>query len=369
MRAALAAHKKFLFARLAEAALLTAILLLYGHHGTWVISEILAAYPARSLTLSEQLAALCLGLAALIKCAQLPVHGWLIQVVEAPTPVSALLHAGIINLGGYLLILFAPLFMQATAAQWLVLVVAGASAILAALVMDTRISIKVKLAWSTCAQMGLMLVECALGLFQLALLHLLAHSFYKAWSFLNSGSAVEQDLRRRLALPRKPTARHWLLAAAVAFPLSSAAMLVLAPDGPYSPWALLGAAMTVLIAERDGTNYRGPLVGAIATAALLISAYALQKGGMGLWVPSRYPSAGPAADLFVAFLTALLLAAHVLLRTRPNTPVARGLAARLYAGFYLDEWSTRATLRLWPVRLPERTNPKQLDATGAEANP
>ncbi|MCD8530638.1 MAG: NADH-quinone oxidoreductase subunit L, partial [Saccharospirillaceae bacterium] len=183
-RAALAAHKKFLLARLAESSLLIAFYLLWQHHGTATIDTLLNAYQTPAvLSLNEQVAAVLIALTALIKCAQLPVHGWLIQVVEAPTPVSALLHAGVINLGGFLLILFAPLFLQVAAAQWLVLLVAGLTTVLAALIMTTRISIKVRLAWSTSAQMGLMLIECALGLVELALLHLLAHSAYKAWAF------------------------------------------------------------------------------------------------------------------------------------------------------------------------------------------
>ena len=113
---------------------------------------------------AETVAAILLAITALIKCAQLPLHGWLIQVVEAPTPISALLHAGIINLGGFLLLSFAPLIAFSVDAQWVLLIIAGLSTLISALVMMTRISIKVKLAWSTCAQMGLMLIECALGL-------------------------------------------------------------------------------------------------------------------------------------------------------------------------------------------------------------
>ena len=104
LRALVAAHKKFLFARFAEILLLAAVVLLHAHHGSWRISEIVAAYPVPALSPAEYAAAVLLAAAALIKCAQLPLHGWLIQVVEAPTPVSALLHAGIVNLGGYLLI-------------------------------------------------------------------------------------------------------------------------------------------------------------------------------------------------------------------------------------------------------------------------
>ena len=102
-------------------------------------------------------------LAAVLKTALLPLHGWLIQVMEAPTPVSALLHAGVVNIGGFILIRLAELISLAPVAQ-VVLVVAGSlSAVLAGLVMLSRVSIKVRLAWSTCAQMGFMLAQCGLG--------------------------------------------------------------------------------------------------------------------------------------------------------------------------------------------------------------
>ncbi|MDP5054961.1 MAG: NADH-quinone oxidoreductase subunit L, partial [Congregibacter sp.] len=169
-RAVLAAHKKFLFARLAESCLVGAAALLYLQHGTLYISEILAAYTgsAVSLTGAEQLAALLIASAAMVKCAQFPMHGWLIQVVECPTPVSALLHAGVINLGGFLILLMAPLMLHAELANWLLLIVAGLTCVAAALITMTRVSVKVLLAWSTVAQMGLMLVECALGQYGLA---------------------------------------------------------------------------------------------------------------------------------------------------------------------------------------------------------
>ncbi|TMO90547.1 NADH-quinone oxidoreductase subunit L, partial [Pseudoalteromonas sp. S3178] len=82
--------------------------------------------------------------------------------------------------------------------------------LLAALIMTTRISLKVRLAWSTCAQMGLMLVECALGLYELALLHLLAHSAYKAHAFLNSSQWIHEDLTRRLSDQLEPPLWQWL---------------------------------------------------------------------------------------------------------------------------------------------------------------
>lgn len=93
-------------------------------------------------------------LAAVLKCARLPFHGWLIQVMEAPTPVSALLHAGVVNLGGVVLLRFAPVVDRAVETRALLVVVGVLTAVVASLVMTTRVSVKVSLAWSTCARWG-----------------------------------------------------------------------------------------------------------------------------------------------------------------------------------------------------------------------
>jgi len=131
-----------------------------------------------------------LVLAALLKTASFPVHGWLTEVMEAPTPVSALLHAGIINAGGVLLIRFADLMQTSPGALAALVMMGGFTALFGGLVMLTQAAVKTALAWSTVAQMGFMLLQCGLGLWALALLHIVAHSFYKAHAFLSSGNAV-----------------------------------------------------------------------------------------------------------------------------------------------------------------------------------
>jgi len=101
-QALVAAHKKFIASRVADLCLLAAIVLLGQNLGTLEIDQAIAAAKALpAMTVPLQAAALLLATSALLKCAQLPVHGWLIQVMEAPTPVSALLHAGVVNLGGF----------------------------------------------------------------------------------------------------------------------------------------------------------------------------------------------------------------------------------------------------------------------------
>jgi NAD(P)H-quinone oxidoreductase subunit 5 len=111
--------------------------------------------------------------------------------METPTPVSALLHAGVINAGGFLLIRFADVMLLAPGVLAILVMVGGFTALFGGLVMLTQPAVKTSLAWSTVAQMGFMILQCGLALFPLALLHILAHSLYKAHSFLASGGAVE----------------------------------------------------------------------------------------------------------------------------------------------------------------------------------
>lgn len=366
-RAVLAAHKKFIFARVAEACLLGAILILYYEHGTWFISDIYQNVSlSASLTTPDQFAAMLLALAALVKCAQLPLHGWLIQVVEAPTPVSALLHAGIINLGGYLLIIFAPLIVLSDMAQWILLIVGGITTVLAALVMMTRTSVKVRLAWSTMSQMGLMLVECALGLFELALLHLVAHSCYKAYAFLNAGSEVESSMKRRLSRAVAPSIKEWWFAG-----IMSAAMVVgliwLADlSGPYSPWLLFAIAVTLLIAERRGRLTSSSVIGMVGLGVVLLVVYTLQKNGASLIVSSMETSVGWKGDLWIGFLLIMFMVGYFLLRYHSEHIWMRKVRRAFYAGFYLDEWVTRLNLRIYPTRLPVRFKPKKLQVPKEE---
>jgi len=356
-RAALAAHKKFLLARSAESLLLIAALLLYQHHGTFQIDRILAAYPSSSLSLAEQTAAVLLVLVALIKCAQLPVHGWLIQVVEAPTPVSALLHAGVVNLGGYLLLLFAPLLEQAAPARWLVLLVAGGTLVLASLIMLTRVSVKVRLAWSTSAQMALMLIECALGLYELALLHLVAHSCYKAHAFLSAGSAVNDHLRQQLVPAARPSALDWalaglfstVLAATMAWSLNSAWI---------SPWVLLALALTQWLAVHRAPS-SSHISRFVPVAIALAMLYTTLKWFFGTGIVAPAITVPVLADLWIAVLWLVVFAGQWFWQYSPDTVARQRFHRWLFSGLYLDEWVTRVTLAVWPTELPERVRAKQ----------
>ena len=190
-----AAWTKFTVSRIGDIALIGTTILIYREFQTLNFSEIYAAIKLQSGFNSPQIMwAVCLLVAgAVLKSAQFPFHTWLPQTLETPTPVSALMHAGIVNAGGYLMIRTSPLlFLNPTAMASLALI-GTVTTCYAATVMLTQTSIKKNLAYSTIAQMGFMMLQCGLGAFSAAMLHILAHSLYKAYAFLNSGNVLEQN--------------------------------------------------------------------------------------------------------------------------------------------------------------------------------
>jgi len=170
------------------------------------IEAVLAAVPALP-PLAATALALLLVLAAAVRCALPPFSGWLAGSMTAPTPVSALMHAGLVNGGGFVLIRLAPLFEAAPAARLVALALGLAAALIGLGVMLVRPDIKRSLAGSTTSQMGFMILSCALGAYGAALWHIVAHGLFKAWLFLGSGSSigitrapVEPALPRAIAL-------------------------------------------------------------------------------------------------------------------------------------------------------------------------
>lgn len=148
------------------------------------------------------IAALLLVLAATVRCALFPFHRWLARSMTAPTPASALMHAGFVNAGGLLLIRFAPVLEAAPAARALAIGMGIVAALVGSAMMLVRPDVKRALAGSTSAQMGFMLMTCGLGAYAAALWHIVAHGLFKAWLFLRSGSAIgiaEQAVPMRLA--------------------------------------------------------------------------------------------------------------------------------------------------------------------------
>ncbi|MFC3614642.1 proton-conducting transporter membrane subunit [Lutimaribacter marinistellae] len=209
-----AARKKAWVARASEVALVAAVITLIAGSGTTDIATLLENAAPGPVT---ALAAILIAAAAVLASAQFPFHGWLTEVMEAPTPVSALLHAGVINAGGFLLIRMADVMLAAPGVLAVLAMLGGFTALFGGLVMLTQPAVKTALAWSTIAQMGFMILQCGLALFPLALLHIVAHSLYKAHAFLSAGEAVRAVAATRRPGPvAVPSARNVALAFGVA---------------------------------------------------------------------------------------------------------------------------------------------------------
>lgn len=136
------------------------------------------------------ISAVCIMIAAFIQSAVFPFQKWLLSAMTAPTPASALMHAGFVNGSGILLAIFSVLISVSNTYDVL-FVVGGCTAILAQFTKLLQTNIKQRLACSTIAQMGFMIMQCGLGFFNAAVAHLILHGFYKAYLFLSSGENIE----------------------------------------------------------------------------------------------------------------------------------------------------------------------------------
>ena len=197
-QAVLAARKKWWVSRIGDMCLLAGIVLTYIHFGTFNFTELFAiAKDQEAMMTAAQgggfyMIGLLFVIGAMTKSAQFPFHFWLPETMETPTPVSALMHAGIINAGGYLIIRLSPILVHATFAHALLTLVGGITAVFGALAMMSQTDVKRSLAYSTISQLGFMMIQCGLGLYTLALFHIIAHGFYKAHAFLSTGSILEE---------------------------------------------------------------------------------------------------------------------------------------------------------------------------------
>ncbi|MCT1927465.1 NADH dehydrogenase subunit 5 [Staphylococcus pasteuri] len=188
-------------------ALVVAVGLLYIVTGHWYIDEVAVDYSHLSFGM-KLIIDLCIVLAVIIPAAQFPFQSWLIESVAAPTPVSAIMHAGIVNAGGIILTRFAPVFDNAIAITVLLLI-ASVSVLLGSGISLVHVDYKRQLVGSTMSQMGFMLVQCALGAYSAAIIHLVLHGVFKATLFLQSGSVVG-----RFNIPTPPSAKRsygWIL--------------------------------------------------------------------------------------------------------------------------------------------------------------
>ncbi len=358
--ARLAARKKFLISRLGDCALAAALALAYATFGTWDFAAMFTAAdhlrqqgPAPLPATVHWLACL-LAFAALLKSAQFPFHSWLPDTMETPTPVSALMHAGIINGGGILILRLRPIIALSDAALLLLALTGGFTALFASVVMLTQASVKRQLAFSTVAQMGFMMLECGVGAFHLALLHIVAHSFYKAFTFLSSGSVVADRKTSGLIAPRRPVPAGVLLSG-----LAAALAVVFAVSygfGAHTPeQPVLTGIFTLALAQLFWTSWTAPrtfarlpfglLLGVAFTVAYFLAGFAASH----VLAPLQRDNPVVTAALLCMFCVVAVMQTQ--LPRAAQVPWLGRMYVHARNGFYFNTLANRITMAIWPVRM------------------
>ncbi|WP_407275420.1 NADH-quinone oxidoreductase subunit L [Halothiobacillus sp. DCM-1] len=373
-RAIMVTHKKSIFSRSADALLVVATLLIGQAVGSLefsAINDYVATQP--HLPLSMQLAAWLVVFAALLKSAQFPFHGWLIQVMEAPTPVSALMHAGVVYSGAIIVLRLSHLLAAEGHALALLAVVGLITLIIASLVMLTQTAIKSSLAWSTTAQLGFMLLELGLGLLALGLLHLVGHSLYKAHAFLSSGGIADQLRQVKVPNRRRISVPIWGLTVAGGMLLTLGIAQNLGLDLQAEPALLalvtiIALATVQLVLKTLSYGSLREVAGAMLIASGMATVYfVLHEGVITAFGSDLAPWPNEASPLqwgliASAALGFLLIAwlqgpGRDLLDRKRQT----ALFIHLYNGLYIDRWVERLAYRLWPEkvgRVPAEASPE-----------
>jgi NADH-quinone oxidoreductase subunit L len=205
--AASAGKKAFIYNRIGDAGFLIALFLIFSKVGSLDISTVFAHRSALG-SAGATAVALLLLLAAAGKSAQIPLFNWLPDAMEGPTPVSALIHAAtMVTAGVYLLCRVNSILALSPDAMWVVAIIGGATAFVAATIATSQQDIKKVLAFSTVSQIGYMMLAVGSGAYIAAIFLMVAHAFYKGLLFLGAGSVIhglhdEQDLKRMGGLAR-----------------------------------------------------------------------------------------------------------------------------------------------------------------------
>lgn len=365
--ALLAARKKFLISRLGDACLIGTLILTWQCFGTWQFDKMFAAVEALKaggggIPLSLTWSAVLLVAGALLKSAQFPFHSWLPDTMETPTPVSALMHAGIINAGGFLVVRLSPLLTAVPAALNALALVGALTALFASVVMLTQTSVKRSLAYSTIAQMGFMMLQCGLGAFSLAILHIVAHSLYKAHAFLSSGNIVQ--MTRTAWVPSDRPAAHPLILLGT---LATAAILT-AVVGKFAGVTLTGEpgilllgsvfmmALAYMLWNLWASSHRAALLGwgLLIGAGCATAYFGLHRLAEAFLSPSlpHYTPVRTAAEYAVMGVIGLLFMAVLIFQSQLPSWSATRMGRKFYIhasrGFYLGTLANLITSALSP---------------------
>ncbi|PTA45511.1 putative inorganic carbon transporter subunit DabA [Micromonospora sp. RP3T] len=304
-----------------DAALVAGLALLVTPAGDADLDAVRATAGARPGWLLATAGVLLL-VAAMVRSAQVPAHRWLPSTLDAPTPVSAFLHAGMVNVAGFLMITLASVVTAAPGMMPAMVLVGLATAVSGLLFAAVRTDVKGTLARSTVAQMGFMLAQCGLGAFGLAAVHLVGHAVYKAYAFLSAGGTLQAQARAA-GTPRPegpPPTRPRVLAAATVIVTVLATELLL---GTTATGALSAALVAAAALAAVWSALADRALPARTAAALTVTVAALAGGHLvagravegWLALPTGTSLLGVGA---VACVLAVVAVAGTVLRRRPS---------------------------------------------------
>jgi len=269
-----AAIKAFVVNRVGDFGFALGIFALYMVTDSFRFEDIFAAIPGlqdHSITFmwrdwnTLNLIAFLLFIGAMGKSAQLFLHTWLPDAMEGPTPVSALIHAAtMVTAGVFLVCRMSPLMEYAEATTTFIVFLGATTAFFAATVGLVQNDIKRVIAYSTCSQLGYMFVAAGLGVYSVAMFHLLTHAFFKAMLFLGAGSVIhamhhEQDMRNYGGLRHKIPKTFWMMM--------------------IGTLAITGVGIPLLY-----VGFPIGFAGFVSKDAIIESAYAGTNGGYAFWM-------------------------------------------------------------------------------------
>src|SRR2546422_4287830 len=255
---------------------------------------------------------------AVAKSAQLPLHTWLPDAMEGPTPVSALIHAAtMVTAGVYLVGRMHPIFDVATYAHSAVAIIGAVTALFAATIAIVQVDIKRVLAYSTMSQIGYMFLAVGIGAYSAGFFHLMSHAFFKALLFMAAGNVIhamhdEQDMRKYGGLLRQLPRTSW------SFLIGAISLVGIIPFvGFFSKEQILGAAFSKpndsLALIVWGIGFVTALITGFYTGRMWWMAFA---GKPSPQRPVEHPHEAPPVMLIPVFILAALATVGGLIQTR-----------------------------------------------------
>ncbi|MBO0684951.1 MAG: NADH-quinone oxidoreductase subunit L, partial [Candidatus Dormibacteraeota bacterium] len=308
--AVIAARKAFVMNVIGDITLILGAFFIFVRYHTLIFSGVFSAIHGSDSWQLEAIAFLLL-VSGIVKSAQLPLHTWLPDAMEGPTPVSALIHAAtMVTAGVYLIGRMHPIYDVAWVAAATAATIGAASALFAATIAVVQTDIKRVLAYSTMSQIGYMFLGAGIGAYSAAFFHLMAHAFFKALLFMSAGNVIhamddEQDMRRFGGLWKqmRPTS--------IAFLIGSLSLVAIIPFvGFWSKEAILGAAFSKPAPQAFGFPQFMWLIGFLT--ALLTGFYTGRMWWIAFWgEPSRdrpveHPHEAPRVMLWPVLALAVL---------------------------------------------------------------